>query len=773
MNKILKSIGLTFSAIALFCIMPLACTEDINSGEKEDVELREVKVSLDLNIQAEESGYGMNPSFTKADGSITKSQTTINKFWLIVYDDKGGLLGEPTYYTSTEDVSLYLPDKIDNLPNEAIIIASTAADGISATTPQFTIDNCKTKADFMALHLLDEGYINNTGSLNADPNLFLYGRFDITKDIQPGATISNIEPLKRNVAKLSFTVKNNANVDAFKIYDILIHNVPEEYSYYASDIPRKFRNYTEILTNDLTRGNQVSYTYYIPQNLQGTSENTEERNKNIYAPSNATYIEVLGKDNSGLYSFKFYPGANMVDDYNIKANHSYNLTIDIVQYTTQNDPRVVNTQVQRLKPSNSYIINPSITSGYDETIYGIPVAWLFKYWNTTDGYATNKVDFTQDENKKLIAEVIWQEQNVRTISFCKEDATMAGDNISFEIDLTDTENYGFFYFKTNGEAPGNILIGVKRESDKDKIDAYLWSWHLWITDYNPDAIANANSAVEKKYIYTIDPSYQYTDGNKPKDAVHRYANNGSDVWHNQYSGKFIMDRNLGAMSATQSDGLKKTRGLYYQYGRKDPFPHYSNNFKKVLYSIDGINGTDYTPSSGDNILIKSSSGTTIDAANNNPYVFYTISGNWISSGSTYNTKNWNNPDNNPVSSYSKGIFDPCPPGWKLPMAEFWSIFSYTNETSFSSNSNTGGINFFIDGSTDSGPTAYYPTTGNRAASDGSTNNLTRGYLYSMSKNTGTSTISLHYDSDVINVNETAFSRAAALPVRCIQENDKE
>lgn len=108
------------------------------------------------------------------------------------------------------------------------------------------------------------------------------------------------------------------------------------------------------------------------------------------------------------------------------------------------------------------------------------------------------------------AELIWE-------------ATLDGDKTrsTYVIDgdpMFDGENV---YFST-GKTAGNAVIAVCAADG-----TVLWSWHIWVTD---DSIATKTDA------------------------------NGL-VW---------MDRNLGALSAKAAEGLN-TRGLFYQWGRKDPF----------------------------------------------------------------------------------------------------------------------------------------------------------------------------------------------------------
>ena len=78
---------------------------------------------------------------------------------------------------------------------------------------------------------------------------------------------------------------------------------------------------------------------------------------------------------------------------------------------------------------------------------------------------------------------------------------------------------------TTGTTHGNAVIGLL-----DSRGECVWSWHIWAADYDPAATAQT------------------------------YA-----------SGAVFMDRNLGALTTDCTQSVAK--GLYYQWGRKDPFPY--------------------------------------------------------------------------------------------------------------------------------------------------------------------------------------------------------
>lgn len=90
----------------------------------------------------------------------------------------------------------------------------------------------------------------------------------------------------------------------------------------------------------------------------------------------------------------------------------------------------------------------------------------------------------------------------------------------------------------NTSFSGNVVIGAEVNGE------IKWSWHLWCmaSDKNPITFSDETG------LYTYKEDYQQS-----------YCNN---VW---------MDRNLGAYKNEHTIGNAATRGLGYQWGRKDPF----------------------------------------------------------------------------------------------------------------------------------------------------------------------------------------------------------
>ena len=171
-----------------------------------------------------------------------------------------------------------------------------------------------------------------------------------------------------------------------------------------------------------------------------------------------------------------------------------------------------------------------------------------------------------------------------------------------------------------------------------------------------------------------------------------------------------MDRNLGALSATQgntSENIDKA-ALSYQYGKKDPMP------STDIYDINGIS----IKFGEDNVKpIRVVAGpvelkTSVQA----PYVFYSkdqIGGDWLPDNNPYKNYIWNNPDNwYPEGKNGKSFFDPCPKGWKIPENAVYSIFTKTKnpgqDEQNSANVPSGDDWYFYISAVGSGDMAYYP-----------------------------------------------------------------
>ena len=263
-------------------------------------------------------------------------------------------------------------------------------------------------------------------------------------------------------------------------------------------------------------------------------------------------------------------------------SHGFQLTIEYADGTSQ----TINTSDQE------YVIKRNVVTKLPERTVGTTIA------NLSASGTANTYIVQSSGNKKINASVkgnslesvgtpvragvLWESFNTTT-------TPSVGDLVT-NVTYLD----GYVYFRVPFTNKGNAVIAVYDSSDN-----ILWSWLIWIN--NIDGL------------------------NTPTDLT-AFA-----------SGFYLMKANIGAMTVGD-------RGLYYQWGRKDPFYHPS------------LGGADIKAT---HAQTASKGRATMAGSIMNPTTFYyasTVSPIYVWE-STASTSLWDND--------TKTVNDPCPPGWKV------------------------------------------------------------------------------------------------------------
>jgi hypothetical protein len=274
-----------------------------------------------------------------------------------------------------------------------------------------------------------------------------------------------------------------------------------------------------------------------------------------------------------------------------------------------------------------------------------------------------------------------------------------------------------------GAASGNAVIAAY-DTDGTTI---LWSWHIWVTSYDPNTPSNG--------------------------AIYNYSNR---IW---------MDRNLGATTITPA--TVTTFGLLYQWGRKDPFPN----------STSASGGVEPTLVGKHTSVTKMGVSATYNLTNAilNPVTLYCNGDysnyyDWYSVGpNIHNDGLWGGYSQ--ITPTAKTIFDPCPAGWRVP-AFSNSSWPWISIATGVSTPNAEVIPWTGDGRIYAPVNTYYPAAGQR--------DLASGSLYSMGSDGYYWTATAAYPGEftassfVMYLNNSKFRsyggyRASGYSIRCVQE----
>ena len=543
----------------------------------------------------------------------------------------------------------------------------------------------------------------------------------------------------QSVAKLELNLTNATTDGEIVIKSVQLRNVPQQMRWYEGQMtynsPNLIYPASTVLRTDykkiedrLPDDSQPAQTYvwYIPTNRLGETSNTIESQKNSAAPKAATYMEVLAqtKANDDI-RFRFYPGKNMVNSFNIDANYSYKLTINISgEGDPETDTRVEHLSKVVFEKSNCYILNPP--EGDSGAInYYIPIERVNDFWSNPIferlGADPSKA-FT--ETTQWACEVVWH------------DNALLYDQLSTDPRLTleTTEGTGISNQYLVVKLPaitkaqhGNMVVGIYRKDDPYIAGStterkYVWSWHLWVTDYNP----NVNvSIAEDKYTYPVPGGTVQRYGGKSWG----YKNNkqygaaswtGTPTTAGPYGGRLMMDRNMGIRSTdlriTKDNPHYDRRNPYplYQFGRKDPIASsFYNMYDKDNKVLIAAKTPPYAMNSALYTITKDiTKGGRVDMADAiaQPKLFYQSSNGWLTPrdaifgddanimATTYiwydlRYRAYNGSYTAFDVCFHKSLFDPCPPGWELPYA---SAFEKDEMTAAETTSDYGGARPELD-----------------------------------------------------------------------------
>lgn len=598
----------------------------------------------------------------------TQEDSEIHNLWVLQFrgTTAADSLREARYYSSYDPTQMF---KLiaSSVPNRVVIVANTF-DSLIA------FSHCADMAEFIeSYRTVSEE--RNLDSIVAGKHCALMSAYqDVTLN-EAGLTLNF--NLLRTICKVDVTITNTTKETEARDVDIksvTVCNVPSRSFFFnsyslPSRYPAKFDgdriDYPAMNWTDGTRlgsDEQRSFTFYLPVNKSGTAPlpgNPQQRN--AHAPDGATYLCI-----QGIYDDPVDPSIKRPVEYNImlgdnntdynllpNGKYSYEITIDD-KADAQTDSRQVEQALVDFcswEHANSYIINPSTVEGTWKN-YRIPVTRCYEFWNTFDGYYKDADNALLPGGYGWKVEIVWSEMPITYDT-----------NFKWVTDEGDTYRDYFEFALPDDFEHGNMLIGIRRYLDAGhtQLSDLIWSWHMWITDYDPYPALNYspqvdNAGNELRYAYSV-----------KNGDVHRY--NFASWKTGVYKDCFIMDRNLGMLSV--GPYVNKGKGfVYYQWGRKDPMAPRQTIYKgpsNIGYSTISSGSTGYT----DNVLYSIS----------HPSVYICGLSLW---GTNYWQKTsisanvsfpWGDPK--VTDSRQKSVYDPCPPGWRVPARDVLNNLTYT------------------------------------------------------------------------------------------------
>ncbi len=574
--------------------------------------------------------------------------------------------------------------------------------------------------------------------------------------------------------------------------------------------PIEKNNFNDPNNEQLETEGLATYDYviYMPENIQGEESNDEKDDdeKANIAPLHASKMIVslsyLGDDGtSSNRDYTVYPGGNNYNNFNIRRNQVYRVTMNL-GYPLE----------ETYTPSsNCLVATPGSTISF-EPYYRVETGGGYSF----EDYLT----YTEDNKTIKGIKILWQTEN------CIGNNTN-GDLVYFEPLVSGADQTVHSKIYVTVSQPGNAVIAAYNNTDCT--GDVLWSWHIWVPNEGEDPTNIATARVYYTYSWDSNGIYGYRDSS------------GNVTDYARIPGYSIMPCNLGALSSTPTTTsyARETYGLLYQWGRKDPFPHAvttttgeynSTNIGNIYdnsHNTVQLTSKEVDTSQEDDYLFRSISGSTLKASPDNygiaysikhPTVFlcgvedannnadsninttskYVFDGNWTNeetdrlwgaSELNDNTKRlFIKNDNTSTPRYlndnygEKSIFDPCPSNWRVSPPDLWLGFTDTglnpgviaDNVNGSYTSSYHGFNLYLKAWRD-GDQSFFPCQGTRSPDGSSYHSGTCGNYHNATADTNNRVNILHIHNSVpqFAIFEVTYryfyTKAVGGSIRCVRD----
>lgn len=206
-----------------------------------------------------------------------------------------------------------------------------------ATHHVWFVANCDDLGEIATETALKEHVFTYTSTAEGLPENRLCGMTGMWSGVIRDNGVESIGvDMTRTVAKISFSYLIGGDGFSFKPSSVKLKSVPDKIR-----MEETTTQLTDVIYGEYTgesSADGATMHWYLPENRAGvvTGENaaTSEKEKTGRGVSNATCIELTGTAVQGgvtyeNVTFRFFPGSTDMNDYNIKRNHYYTMSVTL------------------------------------------------------------------------------------------------------------------------------------------------------------------------------------------------------------------------------------------------------------------------------------------------------------------------------------------------------------------------------------------------------------------------------------------------------------
>ena len=654
-------------ALLTLVLMNIGCEDKIDNPAVRPSEGKTVEVSLHIGFADEVDGYTVDTksgtstekgafsyelqpnAMTKGDVSVKPDQ--LYNLEIQQYDQSGKHIGGMPSAVTQQTGSAITLTLAENIDCQLVIVAW----GDGNTSPRLGTGNTLEAVQKLSINA---SVINGISPENMNKMPYILHLEHVKVSDGKVQSVDGKDArllLKRLAARL--TLNWTYSYSGYTLNQILLESIPTNYNV----IPKpdgSDKTYPSLLDQFTTirvdPSGKSSYSCWIPANVRGTNPAATSQTYRIKsnAPTGSSYVSFIavnGEDAKKKLNYRVYLGGRTTFDFNLYNNTNYNYEvkfnhaelptndrrvtiIDPIPASENNNNLVPTANCFMVTPGGAFCFNP-----YKYEVNGEPTEnTLLKGWINSEGDIA-------------YVKLLWQTKENGDVG----DPVMGVANSETDhTNIVDMKN-GLIYCRVAPNTTGGSgLIAAYNQYNK-----ILWSWHVWVTDYQPSDTGNET---------ILEPV------NKRKLRL----KNDTEVI-------VMMDRNLGAYAGytevpSSILDMSKANGFHYQKGRKDPFPG-SYTFTTLPDVYQFTLSKDYPPKYMLNRYKEDGISWIIPTDLN----YTSLRNAYMNPISIAKNKNGQWCSDNPLPQWgtSKTVNDPCPAGWRIPGSSAAQVLVEYNKTS--------------------------------------------------------------------------------------------
>lgn len=689
-------------------VIGTACNDQLDNPKVNPSDGKQVEVSLNIGFANEDDGFSL--SNTRSNNTTAGEKAPTQK---LAFDAQLISEAETRAESAKPDMLYNLEirqyDQSGNCKNGGQAVIANQSIGSKLTISLTEMEDCQLVIVAWGTSIsnrlgtgtfskacdviIDQSAIKDLDPTNADdmkkmPYYIYLPSVNVSSNTITSPDGTDVRLLLKRLATRVTLNWNYAYTTNYDLKEVRLEGVPVNYraipfiNTKENTYPSLLDQYTTIIVpNNIT--NQGSYSCWIPASLRGTSSKATSayyRNKEN-APTGSVYATFVAQHTTiekKKLNYRLYLGSNTSDNFDLNPNTNYNYQINFAhQGLPINDRRVSIIDPIPASEGNDF---PSPTANCFMVAPGGAFCFdPFTYrQNGTDIENSTLKDWATKEGGIACVKLLWQ---------TKENGDLGDPVMGVVNSATDHSNIvelkridgGDGAPTKKGQARIYCRVAPNTTGGSGVIAAYnnngdiLWSWHVWVTDYMPNITGNTSV---------------YEPANKRK---HLYTSNSNT------NALPMMDRNLGAfigLDRAPNDRMEitKANGFHYQRGRKDPYSgtfttSEESDFEAVI--VSGIPPKNFLNRYEGN-------GLSWITPENKP-VFSKLRDAYatpLSIASNSGNSQWCNEQTSGWNSELKGLHDPCPVGWRIPLSN--SIYqplidNNSNPVSYNDVKKNGGV----------------------------------------------------------------------------------